>query len=101
MFGNKKKAQESYVNSPDQQIVNGLELQNPINVPNIYQNMPSQSIQNQQVQNQPVQVQQPVQQYRQLRQAKIIKGELNEEGEFYYIVVTNYPLTIGDCQLNN
>jgi hypothetical protein len=35
------------------------------------------------------------------KQAKIIKGELNEEGEYYYVVVTNYPLRIDDCNLEN
>ena len=32
--------------------------------------------------------------------SKIIKSELTEtEGEFVYVIVTNYPLKLGDCQL--
>jgi hypothetical protein len=69
----------------------------------------------QQVQ-QPVQQMQPIQQYQQPIQqvqqqyqpiqprfqpkAKIIKSEETEEGEFVYVVLTNYSLALGDCQLN-
>jgi hypothetical protein len=91
MFGNKKKNQDFSVSQDN--IINGIEMQNPINVPNIY---PMQQ------QNQPIQqnTQIPYRQQFQ-KQAKIIKAEINEDGEYYYIVVTNYPLRVDNCQLEN
>ena len=32
--------------------------------------------------------------------AKIIKSEETMDGEYIYVVVTNYPLGLGDCQLS-
>jgi hypothetical protein len=64
-------------------------------------------------QMQPMQMQQPMQQIQQPVQyvqrqqmqprfiptAKIVKSEETENGEFVYVVLTNYPLGLGDCQL--
>lgn len=45
--------------------------------------------------------QQPVQQITRFQpKSKIIKGEESQDGEFVYIVVTNYPMGLGDCVLS-
>lgn len=53
-------------------------------------------------QNQMQTIQQPQQQFQQFqRKGLIIKGEMSEEGEFTYIIQTNYPLSLGNCDIRN
>jgi hypothetical protein len=122
MFGRKQKKQEDSVTmNPDFEqddpnyntdIINrafGQEINQINNIPMQSQNM-NQSLNNYQnsMANQNVQPQvrqmvqqafpQPYQQQFQ-PQARIVKSEMTESGEYVYVVVTNYPKQIGDCQL--
>lgn len=36
-----------------------------------------------------------------VKQALIIKAELTEKGEYYYVVITDYPVNLGNCILEN
>jgi hypothetical protein len=68
-------------------------IQQPVNQP---VNQPQYK---QQVQQFPQQIQQ-VQQQQFQPAAKILKGEINADGTYYYIIETNYPLALGDCNLS-
>ena len=114
MWGKKKKDKDSMTMNPDfEQDVEGDMINQAFNQQYQLPNLPSPQMPNMNAQNkgytnppmhqqqsfqQPYPVQQaPVQRFQ--PRAKIIKSEESVDNEYVYVVVTNYPLGLGDCQL--
>ena len=91
MFGRKKKEELNPYESNDtiglEQLQNNMNNMNNLIAPQVNQQ-----------QNQQIQQAQPVQQFQ--RAAVITKAEIDyAEGDYVYIVRTNYQLAVGRCQL--
>ena len=107
MFGKNKKQVEptsmvinkGYSDTEEFDMINNAFNQNNQNIPmNQVPNIPRTMNQT------PIQQVQPVQQFNQVRvqpQAVIIKGEVLQDNEYGYTVITNYPLSLGSCNISN
>ena len=107
VFGKKKQEQQAPALSLNQ---NYSEEEAPQQVPQpvqentVFGGIPQQEPQ--QIQQQPVQqvpgqqIQQvPVQQVQEQPKAVIIKAETSDPNQYFFVVQTNYPLSIGLCNL--